>query len=156
MAVVAAAAGILAASACDSTPAGRLPVHPVKGKVLFKGSPLAEALVVFERTGGPDLGGGGGAASEPGPIRATGRTDADGVFELMTYEFNDGAPAGEYAVGISSMPPRTEEPIFGSLPTTKPNRQPDVLKGRYEDPKKSGLTATVTEGPNELPPFDLK
>jgi hypothetical protein len=38
-----------AAIACNQTPEGRLPVHPVKGKVLYKGSPLAEALVIFEK-----------------------------------------------------------------------------------------------------------
>lgn len=143
-----------AAIACNQTPEGRLPVHPVKGKVLYKGSPLAEALVIFEKEGAVSA----GTTTSPssGPIRATGRTGADGSFQLMTYHGNDGAPAGDYLVGISSTPPRSEGGIFSKSPGAVSKGNPDVLRGRYADPKTSGLKAVVKEQENEVPPFELK
>ncbi|WP_074313703.1 hypothetical protein [Singulisphaera sp. GP187] len=31
-----------------------------------------------------------------------------------------------------------------------------ALRGKYSDPARSGLTATIKEGENTLPPFQLK
>ena len=144
----------MTAVACNRTPEGRLPVYSVKGKVLYKGSPLAAALVVFEKAAGEA----GGTKEGPvsGTVRATGRTEADGSFELMTYQGNDGAPAGDYQVGISSTPPRTESNLLANTPGTVHKGNPDVLRGRYANPKTSGLKAVVKEQANELPPFELK
>jgi len=85
---------VTVAIACNQTPEGRLPVYPVKGKVLHKGSPLVGALVVFEKSAGGATTG-ATAPGAPAPIRATARTGTDGSFELMTYQGNDGAPAGD-------------------------------------------------------------
>jgi hypothetical protein len=142
------------ALACNQTPAERLPVFPVKGKVLYKGNPLPGALVVFERKGAvPERANATGTAA---PIRATGRAAPDGTFELMTYQGNDGAPAGDYLVGISSVPSKSERGLFSAHdgPISKGN--PDVLRGRFSDPKSSGLLASVKEQGNVLPPFELK
>ncbi len=145
-----AASVITAAVACNQAPAGRVPVYPVKGKVTLKGVPLADALVIFELTAAPSSGGG------TTTIRSTGRTDKDGNFQLMTYQGNDGAPAGNHLVGISGMPPRSEANIFDMPKGSIAKGNPDRLKGRYVDPKSSGLTAVVKEGENEIPVFDLK
>ena len=117
-----------AATACNQTPEGRLPVYSVKGKVLYKGSPLVAALVVFEKDGGTATG--TNQAPNAGPVRAMGRTGADGSFELMTYQGNDGAPAGDYLVGISSTPPHSETGVFAITPGTVVKGNPDVLRGR--------------------------
>jgi hypothetical protein len=52
------------------------------------------------------------------------------------------------------MPPRTEAGLFGG--STVKKGDPDVLHGRYSDPKTSGLKFdVVADKPNE-PVFDLK
>lgn len=85
----------------------------------------------------------------PSPMATT---TADGSFILHTYEPDDGAPAGDYLVAISTAPTATK-----SGPSLKEVERPiDHLKGRYADPKTSGLKATIKPGSNELPPFDLK
>jgi hypothetical protein len=145
---------VTATAACNQAPPGRLPVYPVKGKVLYKANPLQGALVVFERSGGTAVGTSPHETS--GPIRATARTGPDGTFQRMTYQGNDGAPAGDYQVGISSTPARSEGNLFSNTPIAKSKTNPDVLRGRYADPKTSGLRASVKEQDNELPPFDLK
>jgi hypothetical protein len=128
-------------------PAPRYASYPVRGRVLFQGKPLAGALVTFhpveESRFGPDV------------PRPTGHTDDDGKFQLTTTTTGDGAPAGPYLVAVSGL---ARPPSEGSvLPDpSKPLAKGDVTKGRYLDPKKSGLTAEVKEGENELPPFDLK
>ena len=109
------------------------------------------ALVIFERSAGAAAPGGGSS-----PIRATGRTGSDGTFELMTYVGNDGAPAGDYLVGISSVPARTEGGIFQAAPGSITKGNPDVLRGRFAEPRSSGLKAKVEERDNQLDPFDLK
>jgi hypothetical protein len=117
-----------------------VPVYPTSGKVTYHDKPLAGALVVFVPVK-PD-------EKVPQP---TSRTAEDGTFRLKTYDPDDGAPAGEYRVKISTR--------FGgdeSNPLAKSNPSADPLKGRFEDSHSSGLTAAVKPGQNELPPFELK
>jgi len=61
---------------------------PVKGVVTLEGAPLPEATVLFM----PDGPGGGRPAS--------GFTSSDGVFQLTTYQRDDGALPGQYRVLI--------------------------------------------------------
>ncbi|HUG19287.1 MAG TPA: carboxypeptidase-like regulatory domain-containing protein [Planctomycetaceae bacterium] len=65
----------------------RVKVYPVSGNVTMFGSPLGGATVSF-------------APQERQPT-ATGITDDQGNFKLMTYEFGDGAAAGKYKILIS-------------------------------------------------------
>jgi len=128
----------LLAGACSSQPTeARKPVHPVRGKVLYKGQPAKGAFVLFAPLNEP--------AENPDP-RPRGTVAEDGSFVLGTYESEDGAPAGEYTVAITweggVLPDGREEP-------------PDKLLGRY-NVSNSRLRATVKEGPNELPPFQLQ
>jgi hypothetical protein len=127
-----------------------VPVYPVKGRVSFTGRPLAGALVVFERREGSVQGG------VTVPTRSTGRTDQTGEFQLMTYQGNDGAPAGEYLVGILATSPRSEGNLFALDKASIGKGSPDVLRGRYSDPKQSGLQAVVKPERNEIPPFELR
>jgi len=112
---------------------GRISVYPVSGKVVVKGSPADGAQVIFN------------PASEelrkPGMPIPEATTDANGTFELRSYEPKDGAPAGEYNVTV----------LWADESGSK-----DRLGNRYLDPKKSGLKATVPEGGGEIPPFELQ
>ncbi|QDU90310.1 hypothetical protein Pla175_37130 [Pirellulimonas nuda] len=140
-------AAALLASACSQgcskpTPDGRLPVFPTSGKVTRAGAPVAGARVTLygatETLQGP---------SAPIP---TATTDADGAFELRSYDPNDGAPAGDFLVAIT-LP---EQPPEGDLPEEYVAK--DLLRGKYDNPDRSGLKAAVPEGGGELPTFDLK
>lgn len=103
----------------------RLVCVAARGRVLYRGQPIADAQVVFH---GPD--------PRTGRLRrvADALTDSDGRFALSTYTANDGAPAGDYRVTV----------IWTSAPTDFNNRyRPNRLPPRYADPNLSGLTATV-------------
>jgi hypothetical protein len=121
-----------------------LETFPVSGEVRFRGKPAAGAVIMFHRKVESD---------DRKILLPNGRTDQLGRFILGTYAQNDGAPAGEYRVSI----------IWpGPLPNAVPGDSesshggPDKLKGRYGDPEKSGLKATVAASNNNLPPFELK
>ena len=130
---------------CDGATPGRVRVYPAHGKVLYKGKPLAGALVVLHPAKAPRDG-----RTIPSP---TGRTDDEGNFRLQTYESPDGAPAGDYLVGISSAPePIGERGLFGAK---KIGPAVDPLGGRYADPQTSGLKAHVDAAETTIPPFDL-
>jgi hypothetical protein len=138
--------------ACSQSSGGHPPVYAVKGKVLYKGKPIAGGVVVYEleeEDAKTSL-----ASSGSGPLRATGRIEPDGGFHLMAFPGAEGVPEGHYRVGISSMPPRTEESILDSDGTAKKGN-PDVLRGRYADPKTSGLRAVVVNDRINEPTFDL-
>jgi hypothetical protein len=125
----------------------------VKGKVLYKGAPISSGVVLFELEGGEPSHSNG---VQPGaPLRATGNIEADGSFRLIAYQGADGVPAGNYKVGISSIPPRSEANILEAAAAAKKGN-PDVLKGRFADPKTSGLHAQVFKDKVNEPIFDLK
>jgi hypothetical protein len=149
-------AAMIAAVACLSCgpTGGHPPVYPVKGKVSYKGKPVTEGYVVYELEGGGEA---KGSPTEPGagPLRGTGQIRADGTFELRAFPGVEGMPEGHYKVGITSRPGRSKAGIFGAGSQIKKGN-PDVLRGRYSDPKTSGLTGEVAKDrPNE-PSFDLK
>jgi hypothetical protein len=125
---------------------GRLDTYPVAGEVYINGQPAAGCTVVFVPLN-PEL---------KGVIMPGGKTDEKGRFQLTTYETNDGAPAGEYGVTLrweatKKWPGREAAMRIDPVAPVGPDR----LMGQYASPEKSKLTATVTEGENELAPFRL-
>jgi len=146
-------AALVVSSACSQAPEGQPPVYPIKGKVLYKGKPVTGGTVVFELAGGdtPESKATRGAA----PFRATGRIEADGSFGLRAFPGIEGVPAGRYKVGISSIPPRFEGNLFDHAASAQKGN-PDVLHGRYADPRTSGLQAQVDRDRANEPTFDLK
>jgi hypothetical protein len=84
---------VIAPSGCGSAEKkGWTSTVLVKGKVSYKGQPVADAQVTFHPI---DKGGG---ATVPG---AFGRTDAQGRFVLRTFGDSDGAAAGEFVVLVT-------------------------------------------------------
>ncbi len=127
---------LLAAASCDHG-AGE-PTYPVRGRVLFRGKPAEGArvtLVPRDRTG-------------PQAPRPTAAVERDGTFRLSTRLAYDGAPAGRYAVTIVYLSPAKK--------VDDENAGPDLLRGKYRDPRTTPLTADVKPGDNELPVFHLK
>jgi len=130
----------LAAAACllvaGCGPAGPK-LNPVSGKVLFQQQPAAGAQVVFQPVG---------SAGEAHPLTPSGTTGADGSFTLATHPHGEGALAGDYIVLVSWYPDNAREE---ANPKNK-------LPAKYSDPAAALIKATVKEGNNELPPFELK
>ena len=131
---------LVLALGCVAEDSDRLEVYPVTGEVFVKGQPAEGASVIFySQSPAPE--------GKKMPVPA-GVTDANGEFQLTSYETEDGAPAGDYRVAIiwNEPPP----PDFSGVFEPK-----DRLGGRYASPDTSKLTATVEEGPTEVPPFQL-
>src|SRR4051812_41924457 len=70
--------------------ADRVPLHPVRGQVLYNGSPVKGALVVLHPR-----------EAQPGCVqKPIAYTDAEGRFTLMTERPGDGAPVGDYVMTV--------------------------------------------------------
>jgi len=121
----------------------------VGGTVTHKGAAVEGASVRFVKT--------------DGKAGASGITDSQGKFTLTTHSAGDGAPAGDYMVGVSKLDLSKVDVGQGSPGDANyrppvPNATPpkNLLPAQYQEPSPNGLKATVTaEGPNEFT-FDLK
>jgi hypothetical protein len=112
--------------------------YPVSGKVTYHGSPASGATVYFRRPGGDAM----------NDHAIMGIVQEDGSFELVSGLPGKGAPPGAYDVLIEWR--RLSGPSRG-----RPHQVPDVLKGRYADPKRPLLHVTVEAKATNLPPFEL-
>lgn len=65
----------------------RQPVFPVSGTVTYAGTPLSMATIAF--------------SPQDGQPTAFGKTDVSGRYQLTTYDFGDGAAAGNYKVVVN-------------------------------------------------------
>lgn len=147
---------LLFAVGCSGGSADRPDTVPVSGTVVYKNQPVEGATVSFMAPGAPRA--------------ASGVTDAEGKFQLSTFEFNDGAIVGENVVTISkieagAVPQPTGDP---KAMATNPQAMADAMKQyhegtmrkgdtgpksllpqKYADPKSSPLKEQVTaDGPN--------
>jgi hypothetical protein len=113
-------------------------IYPVSGKVTYQGSPASGATVFFLRQGGDAI----------NEHMIMGIVQDDGSFELVCGPLGKGAPPGEYDVVIEW------KEVAGQC-KGRPQRGPDKLKGRYADPKRPRLHATVDAKTTKLPPFDF-
>ena len=110
---------------------------PVSGIVRYAGQPVAGADVVFQPQQGP---------------MATGQTDEQGRFQLMTFQPGDGAVPGEYAVMIS----KKEAVVDPRQPENPYPQVRDVLPPRYGNATQSRLTVRVQAAQRNDFPFDLQ
>lgn len=123
-------------------------LYPTTGKVTVKGQAAEGALVVFHPKGNDAI----------DALRPSGTVGADGTFTLVSGPDANGAPAGEYEVAVvwDAPPPPPKGKLKGMGGEGEAKEVGDRLRGRYKNPKTSGLTATVTAGPTQVPTFDLK
>ena len=113
-------------------------LYSVKGSVRINGEPAKDVNVVFTPVTLP--------ADGATPLSPAAVTGEDGSFRLMSFEPGDGAPAGDYQVTVIYPMNRFNKHLSGI----------DRLRGKFANPKTSGLTAKVEAKSNDLPPFDLK
>lgn len=122
----------------------RVPTHPVTGVVTLNGTPVEGAQVTFN----PEARDGRGAF---------GLTDAEGRYELATFEAGDGAVAGKYIVTMAKYdtPPAPEgevseeeyvPPEAGGGAAEAPPK--NLLPDQYRQMHTSNLRAEVKEGDN--------
>ncbi|MBI1832983.1 MAG: metallophosphoesterase [Planctomycetes bacterium] len=105
--------------------AKRKATHSVQGAAFFEGAPMTGAMVTFTGDKGDAKG-----------MSANGLVEADGSFKLSTYKAFDGAPAGEYRVAVTWR--------------ASGKTGPSLLPARYTTAAKSGLTAIIKTGTNEI------
>lgn len=120
----------------------RQPTHPVQGQVTLDGKPVANATIVFKPVDDSKF---------KWREQPQAKSDAEGRFTVFTYEANDGAPAGEYRVGIAVLGGGDDE---GGDQVRRDSSAAKVPT-RYADAFTSGLTAKVEAKPNTLPTFEL-
>jgi len=113
----------------------RLDAHPAEGQILWKGKPLAGAEVVFYRKG----------AADEKPLAAKAQTDSNGHFRLSTYEKEDGAPEGEYAVTV----------IYYAMKPNEGGAGPNVLPKKYASAKTTDLQVKIASDTSTLPALVL-
>ncbi len=113
------------------------PIHPVSGTVFVDGVPATGAEVVFHPADKRQ-------DASPQPVAVV---DLDGGFKPSTRLARDGAPAGDYVLTVVwRKAAKLADDDGGGA---------DQLRGRYGDPGKSLLKATVKAGDNVLPPIEL-
>jgi hypothetical protein len=113
----------------------RVQTFKSSGKVVKSdGSPVPYALVVLHPVGG----------NSDAP-RSRGTTDEQGIFQLSTYDTNDGAPAGQFSVTIEQW--LRDDP---NKPAT--NHLPPSLSTA----ETSGFQVSITSGENQINPFEIR
>lgn len=131
----------------------------MEGTVLVDGQPMEGVVVVFY----PD---------NEGNRAASGRTDAEGRFVLMTLEQNDGAMPGNYKVSISKYEGEERNPnlptevdpddeasldaIYNMVDTSAQSTSTNLIADMYANHLGSGLTAEVKAGEENDFTFDVE
>lgn len=117
-------------------------LHPVTGTVTYNGDPLSNAQVTL--------------VSDEGGLVAVGQSDAQGVFTVTTKGI-DGAVSGNHQVAVvamdgsggSEMPDEGSEE-YAKMMSGEGAKPESRIPEKYSNASTSGLTATVTEGENQI------
>ncbi|RCS41322.1 carboxypeptidase regulatory-like domain-containing protein [Bremerella cremea] len=115
---------------------------PVAGTVQINGVPARGALIRFwpkQEQAGVKY-----------PITPSGRVDAQGNYQLTSYEGPDGAPPGDYSITIT-WPDPDWRPPGGGMPPPPPDR----LQGKFADQSNAIRDFTVVAGENKVEPIIL-
>jgi len=120
----------------------------VEGTVTFDGKPLEEGTIVFTVSGARD---------------ASGLIKNGEIQQVTSFKPGDGAPVGEARIAIIAVKPTAGDISQGMSSQSDANspgtssmmgNSEFLIPTRYTNPEKSGLTATITKGKNEVH-FDL-
>jgi len=139
---------IVSAGCNGGEEAGRLPVHPVSGKVSVNGQPASGVLVLLHPAEASP-------AAKAGVLPSA-TTQEDGTFQLSSYDQNDGAPLGGYSVTIQWYQADAKSTKGKPAMPSGFARPSDRLQGKYKDPRKSPWQVTITEGNNVLRPIEVE
>ncbi len=136
-----AAIGLVSLPGCsdsDEWTEKRLKVYKAGGTVLLDGQPCPDAVVTF--------------FSDSSSISATGRTNAEGKFQLTTYKDGDGAVEGGHKISVVKREFVEEKTKYDSANERSVALIPkELLPKKYMTPSTSGLTANVaTSGANDF------
>ena len=123
---------------CSKQEGFRKETFPVTGEVSVDGKPAAALQVMLHDVKGFD---------KEHPTVSQAMTDEAGKFAISTYEQADGVPEGEYVLTF----------MWGKLNLfSMQYGGPDLLKDRYNDPKKSTHKVKVEKGkPTDLGKIEL-
>ena len=126
-------------------------VATVTGIVKYEGKPIADAAISFTPQGG----------GRPGYAI----TEADGTFQMTTFEQNDGALIGMHNVAITAIDETVDEKAkqmaeeMGSLVELvggpRPQKSKWIIPQSYSDARTSGLTFEVKRGVENMAEFSL-
>ena len=112
---------------------------PVSGVVLLDGAPVEGAAVMFVPVAG----------GRP----AQGLTDAQGKFQLTTFNDKDGAILGEHKVGVTKVKvtgvTETADGLSGTIDPANV-QETWIVPQKYSQPDTSGLTANVEKKTPEV------
>jgi hypothetical protein len=123
---VAVSAALLLAAGCGGNPV-KVKLAPVSGTIKYQGQPVADANVIFIPADGP---------------RASGTTDAEGKFKLMTLAPDDGATLGDNVVLIEkSVPIKPDDPY-------SPRKA--IVPSFYSNPQETTVKKKVVTGANDF------
>ncbi len=103
--------------------AAEQPTGSVSGKITCNGAPLRAGIVLFSS---PETG-----------VGASAELDASGGYQIASI------PTGEYQVAIQPPPPPAPHEMQPTSAILRAGIPP-----KYQDPKTSGLAASVKEGAN--------
>ena len=132
-------AGAVAFWFWPSGPSHPVAVHPVKGKAVMEGTPMAGAHLVLYPD--PD-------SKIPAGITSRGTVADDGSFELSTFNHKDGAPSGEFVVTVV-----WSKPVIVDGETQS---GPSLVSAVYSKPDSSPLRIKIAVDTKELQPLELK
>ena len=130
------------------------PTYKCSGVVTLDGAPVDRATITFYPLDGQK------------PANAT--TDANGNYELTSFNAGDGATPGAFGVAIQKFPAIEIEAVPGGKPFDESNNtdegpSPDSEKDpvnqlpeKYSNHEKSGLSATVVADGENIFTFELK
>lgn len=121
---------------CGAPHEERPALHPATGTLTINGKPAEGAMLVLHPAAGEEFDARG---TRP---RAT--VNADGSFEVTTYQAGDGAPAGDYRVAV----------LWLANPDS--NSPWDRLGNRYANPDRTDIRLSIAEGTNELEPIEIE
>lgn len=109
--------------------------HSAGGTISINGEAPVGAIVELQNVAAK--------AADVRNSRPWGVVDEFGIYTLTTYQSNDGAPKGEYAITVR-WPPTVNQPSLA-----------DRLQKAYSNPKTSKWRVTIEEGHNELSPVTI-